>query len=44
MQATGIGLRSLVQTLENQVRRKVIDKTGLAGKCSFTLKWTTEEK
>jgi uncharacterized protein (TIGR03435 family) len=35
-------LTSLIEILEGQVHRNVVDRTGLAGNYGFTLKWTRE--
>jgi uncharacterized protein (TIGR03435 family) len=40
--ANGIAIEGLVSMLTGQTERKVIDKTGLKGKYSFTLKWTPD--
>ncbi len=40
LKGQGVGLRMLVINLSNELGRGVIDKTGLAGKYSFDLKWT----
>jgi uncharacterized protein (TIGR03435 family) len=41
--ANNIPMRSLASTLEGQVHRTVIDKTGLAGSYDLTLKWSPED-
>jgi uncharacterized protein (TIGR03435 family) len=41
--AQGVPIASLVRHLSLLLGRPVIDKTGLAGKYDFTLKWTPDE-
>ena len=41
--ATGISLASLADTLTGQVKRIVIDKTGLDGKYNFHLSWSPDD-
>ena len=41
--AQGVPIANLVRHLSLQLGRTVIDKTGLAGKYDFTLKWTPDE-
>ena len=40
--AHGIPMMSLASTLEGQVHRTVIDKTGLAGNYDLAMKWTSD--
>ncbi len=39
----GIPISNLVRSLSRQLGRTVVDKTGLAAKYDFTLKWTPDE-
>jgi uncharacterized protein (TIGR03435 family) len=41
--ATSASMADLAQMLSELVHREVIDKTGLAGRASMTLKWTADE-
>ena len=41
--AHDIPMASLASTLEGQVHRTVIDKTGLTGSYDFTLKWSPDD-
>ena len=41
LKGQGVGLNMLVLNLSSELGRRVIDKTGLAGKYSFDLKWTS---
>jgi uncharacterized protein (TIGR03435 family) len=41
----GIALKCLISSLEGELERTVIDKTGMTGnKYEITLKWTPEDK
>jgi bla regulator protein blaR1 len=43
LKGQGVGLTMLVLNLSNQLGRRVIDKTGLAARYSFDLKWTPNQ-
>jgi uncharacterized protein (TIGR03435 family) len=42
LEGTGIQLQFLAQSLSSQLRRPVLDKTGLTGNYDFKLTWTPE--
>jgi uncharacterized protein (TIGR03435 family) len=42
LEANAIDISSLIQTLSKQLRRSVIDKTGLKGRYDIKLKWSPE--
>jgi uncharacterized protein (TIGR03435 family) len=44
IESTGANVQSFVHLLSAQRGRTVVDKTGLAGNCDYTLKWTPDDE
>jgi uncharacterized protein (TIGR03435 family) len=43
IESTGTGMRGLVRILSAQLRRTVVDKTGLTGNFDYKLDWTPDD-